>query len=91
MILYEKIIGNPDDVADEFGRSSLYFKLGYFSLIGLLRTHVLLGDYHQALKTVENLVFHPKVKVLYLRKNSYSPCFWLFFNKYFFFQNLSMD
>ncbi|VDN52365.1 unnamed protein product [Dracunculus medinensis] len=51
---------NPDDVADEFGRSALYFKLGYFSLIGLLRTHVLLGDYHQALKTVENLVFHPK-------------------------------
>jgi translation initiation factor 3 subunit L len=32
---------NPDDVADEFGRSDLYFKLGYFSLIGLLRMHVL--------------------------------------------------
>lgn len=44
---------NPDLVADEFGQSSLYFKLGYFSLIGLLRTHVLLADYHQALKTVE--------------------------------------
>ncbi|KAM3718510.1 Eukaryotic translation initiation factor 3 subunit [Dirofilaria immitis] len=51
---------NPDDVADEFGRSALYFKLGYFSLIGLLRTHVLLGDYHQALKTVENLELDPK-------------------------------
>jgi translation initiation factor 3 subunit L len=34
--------------------------LGYFSLIGLLRTHVLLGDYHQALQTVENLEFDPK-------------------------------
>lgn len=51
---------NPDDVANEFGRSPLYFKLGYFSLIGLLRTHVLLGDYHQALKTVENLELDPK-------------------------------
>ncbi|VDN04846.1 unnamed protein product [Thelazia callipaeda] len=55
-----EILGNPDDVADEFGRSALYFKLGYFSLIGLLRTHVLLGDYHQALKTVENLELDPK-------------------------------
>ncbi|CAK5056588.1 unnamed protein product [Meloidogyne enterolobii] len=52
--------GNPDDVADEFGRSDLYFKLGYFSLIGLLRTHVLLGDYHQALQTVEYLDMDPK-------------------------------
>ncbi|TMS34514.1 hypothetical protein L596_002092 [Steinernema carpocapsae] len=51
---------NPDDVADEFGRNELYFKLGYFSLIGLLRTHVLLGDYHQALQTVENLELDPK-------------------------------
>ncbi|KAF8360469.1 eif-3.L [Pristionchus pacificus] len=51
---------NPDDVADEFGQSKLYFKLGYFSLIGLLRTHVLLADYHQALKTVEGLEMGPK-------------------------------
>lgn len=58
---YGNCSGNPDDVADDFGRSALYFKLGYFSLIGLLRTHVLLGDYHQALKTVENLELDPKV------------------------------
>jgi translation initiation factor 3 subunit L len=51
---------NPDDVADEFGRNALYFKLGYFSLIGLLRTHVLLGDYHQALRTVEYLEMDTK-------------------------------
>ncbi|GMT13699.1 hypothetical protein PFISCL1PPCAC_4996, partial [Pristionchus fissidentatus] len=51
---------NPDDVADEFGQSSLYFKLGYFSLVGLLRMHVLLADYHQALKTVEDLEMDPK-------------------------------
>jgi translation initiation factor 3 subunit L len=51
---------DPDSVADEFGRSELYFRLGYFSLIGLLRTHVLLGDYHQALQTVSNLDMDPK-------------------------------
>lgn len=51
---------DPDSVADEFGRSELYFRLGYFSLIGLLRTHVLLGDYHQALQTVEYLDMDPK-------------------------------
>jgi translation initiation factor 3 subunit L len=51
---------NPDDVANEYGRHDLYFKLGYFSLIGLLRTHVLLGDYHQALQTVEFLEIDPK-------------------------------
>ncbi|KIH61198.1 hypothetical protein ANCDUO_08535 [Ancylostoma duodenale] len=52
---------NPDEVADEFGQSALYFKLGYFSLIGLLRTHVLLGDYHQALKTVANVELDAKL------------------------------
>uniref|UniRef100_A0A915E2P9 Eukaryotic translation initiation factor 3 subunit L n=1 Tax=Ditylenchus dipsaci TaxID=166011 RepID=A0A915E2P9_9BILA len=52
--------GNPDDVADEFGRNPLYFGLGYFSLIGLLRTHVLLGDYHQALQTVNFLEMDTK-------------------------------
>ncbi|CAI5441908.1 unnamed protein product [Caenorhabditis angaria] len=51
---------NPDSVSDEFGQSDLYFKLGYFALIGLLRTHVLLGDYHQALKTVQYVDIDPK-------------------------------
>ncbi|CAJ0585831.1 unnamed protein product, partial [Mesorhabditis spiculigera] len=51
---------NADQVADEFGKTTLYFKLGYFSLVGLLRTHVLLADYHQALKTVECLELDPK-------------------------------
>uniref|UniRef100_A0A7E4VY36 Eukaryotic translation initiation factor 3 subunit L n=1 Tax=Panagrellus redivivus TaxID=6233 RepID=A0A7E4VY36_PANRE len=51
---------DADSIADEFGRSDLYFRLGYFSLIGLLRTHVLLGDYHQALQTVEFLEMDPK-------------------------------
>lgn len=42
--------GDPDSVSGEFGRHPLYKMLGYFSLIGLLRLHSLLGDYYQALK-----------------------------------------
>ena len=42
--------GNPDEVAGEFGRHSLYKMLGYFSLVGLLRLHSLLGDFYQAIK-----------------------------------------
>ncbi|XP_014663117.1 PREDICTED: eukaryotic translation initiation factor 3 subunit L-like [Priapulus caudatus] len=47
--------GDPDSVAEEFGRHSLYKMLGYFSLIGLLRLHSLLGDYYQAIKVLENI------------------------------------
>jgi translation initiation factor 3 subunit L len=42
--------GNPDSVAGEFGRQPLYKMMGYFSLVGLLRLHSLLGDFHQAIK-----------------------------------------
>lgn len=56
----QDLLANPDQVSDEFGQSDLYFKLGYFSLIGLLRTHVLLGDYNQALKTVEQVEMDAK-------------------------------
>jgi len=42
-------------IAGEFGRCSLYKMLGYFSLIGLLRLHSLLGDYHQALAILEHI------------------------------------
>ena len=45
--------GNPDSVAGEFGRHPLYKMMGYFSLVGLLRLHSLLGDYHQAIKVNE--------------------------------------
>ena len=44
--------GDPDSVAGDFGRHSLYKMLGYFSLVGLLRLHSLLGDYYQALKVM---------------------------------------
>ena len=47
--------GNPDSVAGEFGRHPLYKMMGYFSLVGLLRLHSLLGDYHQAIKVSRSL------------------------------------
>lgn len=35
--------------------------LGYFSIIGLLRVHVLLGDFTLALKVMENIELNQKV------------------------------
>lgn len=52
--------GDPDSVAGEFGLHSLYKMLGYFSLVGLLRLHSLLGDYYQAIKVLENIELHKK-------------------------------
>nr|XP_023018741.1 eukaryotic translation initiation factor 3 subunit L [Leptinotarsa decemlineata] len=52
--------GNPDSVSGEFGSHSLYKMLGYFSLVGLLRLHSLLGDYYQAIKVLENIEVHKK-------------------------------
>lgn len=56
--------GDPDSVAGDFGRHSLYKMLGYFSLVGLLRLHSLLGDYYQAIKVLENMEIHKKVCTL---------------------------
>ncbi|CAH8557745.1 unnamed protein product [Schistosoma turkestanicum] len=50
--------GDPDDIADEFGRCVLYKMLGFFSLIGLCRLHCLLGDYYTAIKVLENIKFN---------------------------------
>merc|ERR1712203_317983 len=52
--------GNPDSVAGDFGRHSLYEMLGYFSLVGLLRLHSLLGDFYQAIKVLENIELNKK-------------------------------
>ncbi|RDD37492.1 Eukaryotic translation initiation factor 3 subunit L [Trichoplax sp. H2] len=51
---------DPKSVADEFGNCPLYKMLGYFSLIGLLRLHSLLGDYYQAIKVLENVQLNKK-------------------------------
>ena len=53
--------GDPDSVTGDFGRHSLYKMLGYFSLVGLLRLHSLLGDYYQALRVLEKIDFNKKV------------------------------
>lgn len=58
--------GDPESVAGEYGRHSLYKMLGYFSLVGLLRLHSLLGDYYQAIKVLENIELNKKVRP-YLR------------------------
>ncbi|EJD37675.1 hypothetical protein AURDEDRAFT_116753 [Auricularia subglabra TFB-10046 SS5] len=44
-----------NDIVGEYGQRPLYRMLGYFSLIGLLRVHVLLGDYTLALSVVDHL------------------------------------
>lgn len=55
------VTGDPESVAGEYGRHSLYKMLGYFSLVGLLRLHSLLGDYYQAIKVLENIELNKKV------------------------------
>ena len=57
------VAGDPESVAGEYGRHSLYKMLGYFSLVGLLRLHSLLGDYYQAIKVLENIELNKKVRL----------------------------
>lgn len=57
--------GDPESVAGEYGRHSLYKMLGYFSLVGLLRLHSLLGDYYQAIKVLENIELNKKVIICF--------------------------
>ena len=47
-------------VAGEYGSRGLYRMLGYFSLIGLLRVHCLLGDFSLALKTLDDIELNRK-------------------------------
>lgn len=51
---------DPVSVAGEFGTKPLYKMLGYFSIIGLLRVHTLLGDFALALKTMEDIQLNKK-------------------------------
>ncbi|KAK7434179.1 hypothetical protein VKT23_020310 [Stygiomarasmius scandens] len=43
------------EIVGEYGVKPLYRMLGYFSIIGLLRVHVLLGDFTLALKVMDNV------------------------------------
>ncbi|KAI5117616.1 hypothetical protein M0805_001216 [Coniferiporia weirii] len=47
-------------IVGEYGQRPLYRMLGYFSVICLLRVHVLLGDFTLALKVMENIELSQK-------------------------------
>lgn len=51
---------DPLSYAGDYGSRPLYKSLGYFSIIGLLRVHVLLGDYSLALKTLDDIELNKK-------------------------------
>ena len=51
---------DPMGVAGEYGSRNLYRMLGYFSIIGLLRVHCLLGDFSLALKTLDDIELNKK-------------------------------
>ncbi len=51
---------DPMSVAGEYGTRPLYRLLGYFSIIGLLRVHCLLGDFSLALKTLDDIELNKK-------------------------------
>ncbi|KAL1931987.1 hypothetical protein VTP01DRAFT_9043 [Rhizomucor pusillus] len=59
-LLVSKNGGDMMEAAGEFGTRPLYKTLGYFSIIGLLRVHCLLGDYVLALKMMDNIVLNKK-------------------------------
>lgn len=51
---------DPSQYAGEYGNRQLYKSLGYFSIIGLLRVHCLLGDFSLALKTLDDIELNKK-------------------------------
>ena len=51
---------DPTAVAGDYGSRPLYRMLGYFSIIGLLRVHCLLGDFSLALKTLDDIEMNKK-------------------------------
>jgi hypothetical protein len=55
---------DESEVAGEYGSKLLYRTLGYFSIIGLLRVHCLLGDFTLALKMMDNIELNKKVSSL---------------------------
>ena len=46
--------------AGEYGTRPMYKQLGYFSIIGLLRVHCLLGDFTMALKMLDDIELNKK-------------------------------
>lgn len=69
MIPYDLLILFCREIVGEYGQRPLYRNLGYFSLIGLLRVHVLLGDFTLALKVMENVELNQKVRGLHSKND----------------------
>ncbi|KAI9031525.1 RNA polymerase I-associated factor PAF67-domain-containing protein [Phycomyces nitens] len=59
-LLVSKNGGDMMEAAGEYGSRPLYKMLGYFSIVGLLRVHCLLGDYMLALKMMDNISLNKK-------------------------------
>src|SRR5215813_11408901 len=62
------------EAAGEYGSRPLYKMLGYFSIIGLLRVHCLLGDFSLALKTLDDIEMNKKAmfaRVMAAHLNTY--------------------
>ncbi|KAE9987935.1 hypothetical protein EG327_003563 [Venturia inaequalis] len=51
---------DPTLCAGEYGNRPMYRMLGFFSIIGLLRVHCLLGDFSLALKTLDDIELNKK-------------------------------
>lgn len=62
-LLVSKHGGDMQEAAGEYGSRPLYKMLGYFSIVGLLRVHCLLGDYTLALKMMDNIELNKKVYI----------------------------
>ena len=60
-----------NEIIGEYGQRPLYRMLGYFSIICLLRVHVLLGDFTLALKAMENVELNQKVRLRFLRESKF--------------------
>lgn len=59
----ERLMFLYSEIVSEYGARPLYRMLGYFSIIGLLRVHSLLGDFTLALKVMEGVELNQKVCV----------------------------
>jgi len=77
LLMVESNSYSAETKAGTFEHSSLYKNFGYFALIGLLRVHTLMGDYHSALKALAPIPLvkrglHTKVIACYVTLHYYT-------------------
>jgi len=66
--------------AGEYGDRPLYQNLGYFSVIGLLRVHCLLGDFSLALKTLDDIELNRKATLARIMAAHFSTYYFIGFS-----------